>query len=48
MTLTLVLSLLPLYVFAVQPNDVLAETADLLDQEINGWKEKLENDKAAL
>ena len=46
--LTLILSLFPLFVLAESPNDVVAEAASLLDQELKARKEELINDKQAL
>ncbi len=44
----LIISLFPLYVLAEPPNDVVAEEANLLDQELKARKEELINDKEAL
>ncbi len=41
----LIISLFPLYVLAEPPNDVIAEAANLLDQELKARKEELTNDK---
>ncbi len=44
----LIISLFPLYVLAEPPNDVIAEAANLLDQELEARKEELTNNKEAL
>ncbi len=46
--LILILGLFPLNVLAESPNDVVAEAASLLDQELKARKEELINDKQAL
>jgi len=46
--LILILGLFPLYVLAESPNDVVAEAANLLDQELEARKEELTNNKEAL
>ena len=46
--LTLLLSLLPMHVFADSPNDVIVEATNLLDQELSARREELTNDKQAL
>ena len=46
--IALALLLVPLYVVAASPNDVVAEASMLLEQELNVQKEELATDKEAL
>ena len=44
----MILSLLPVGVFADSPNDIVVEATNILDQELKARKEELRNDKQAL